>query len=85
MIQFKYGFERKGFTFGWMSKDLYRLPTTKKNRFYHFKKLSVIPIGAGFGYRVTSDKLTILQLQSITNQFSKPVIINKIMDKDCPF
>ena len=36
--KYKYGFDYKGFQFGWKSKELYRLLTSKNKRSYPLKK-----------------------------------------------
>lgn len=85
MIQFKFGFQYKGFMFGWAKRSLWRLPTTIHSRYYPAKKMNTINIGAGQGYRCVGDKLSISQLESMTSQFSKPVVVNKVRHKDVPF
>lgn len=47
--------------------------------------MNTINIGAGQGYRCVGDKLSISQLESMTSQFSKPVVVNKVRHKDVPF
>lgn len=85
MKVFKFGFIFNGFTFGWYDKELWRLPSQIKNRYYTEKKLDKIQIGNKYGYRCGGKKFTVAQLKSITNQFSQPIIVNSVTDKDCPF
>ncbi len=62
VIDFKYGFEYKGFLYGWHKKKLYRLPSIAKDeRKYSIKKLNLIDIGESKGYRLKRDKLTVTQ------------------------
>jgi hypothetical protein len=86
VINFKYGFEYKGFSFGWSNKELYRLPTvTKKNSYYQLKKLSKICINGKVGYRVSLDKKTIIQLKELTEIINYTYIINGYQSPDTPF
>lgn len=89
MIQnFKYGFEYKGFNFGWKDKKLFRLPTTTKDlRSYPLKELPIIEIGKkkNKGYRIVRDKKTIEQLMEITEVIDYKYEINGKKSKDTPF
>jgi len=86
MIQnFKYGFEYKGFNFGWKDKKLFRLPSEKNLRNYPLKELSIINIGNKKGYRVLRDKKTIDQLMELTEIINFKYIVNGHKNKDCPF
>lgn len=84
-ITYKYGFEYKGFIFGWKNKCLYRLPTVKNNRCYGLKKLNPIKINKHLGYRIIRDKKTISQLQELTEIINYIYIINGNQSKDTPF
>lgn len=84
MLNFTYGFSYKGFTFGWLKKELYRLPMEGGNRSYPLKKLSLIKVGKQKGYIVRRQKFSLKQLKS------KTILINKKLfelsnDKDLPF
>lgn len=60
IIDFKYGFEHRGFLYGWYKKELYRLPSVgKDNRKHGIKKLKLIKINKSKGYRIRQDMLTI--------------------------
>lgn len=83
MIIFKYGFEHKGFKYGWSNKQLYRLPISLNQRCYAFKKLNLIKIGNKVGYRLKKDKITIEQLRDKT--ISIDYIYNSVSNSDCPF
>jgi len=83
MYYFKYGFEHKGFQYGWFEKELYRLPSKSDLRYFGFKKLTPITVGNQIGYRCKRDKLSVYQLQQLTGRIS--VSIEVIKDKDVPF
>lgn len=82
---FKYGFQYKGFNFGWKNKKLYRLSSTKSLKSYPFKKLSEIKIGNKKGYRVVRDKKTIEQLMELTEVINYKYVINGKGSVDTPF
>jgi hypothetical protein len=82
---FKYGFEYKGFNFGWKDKKLFRLPSEKNLRNYPLKELKLIKIGNKEGYRVVRDKKTINQLMEITETINFKYIVNGKKHVDCPF
>ena len=84
MILFLYGFEHKGFLYGWYKKELYRLPSESGIKNYSLKKLEMIKVGRQKGYRCKRDKLSLVQLRD------KTIFINKKIyrvqnNKDCPF
>ena len=83
IVKFKYGFEYKGFVFGWKDKELYRLPSSSGRNNYVLKKLKKITVGNKMGYRIKRDKLTVEQLEQKTILINKE--IQKITDKDLPF
>jgi len=84
VFKFTYGFEFEGISYGWLKKELYRFPyTNKKNMAFGFKKMNQIIIGNKVGYRLSSKKRTIEQLESITNNVDYTYI--KVTSKDCPF
>ncbi len=86
MIQiYKYGFEYKGFLFGWKNKTLYRLPTYKNGRSYPLRKINHIEINNKIGYRVVRDKKTIEQLMEMTEIINYKYIINGSHSEDTPF
>lgn len=84
VLNFKYGFDYKSFQFGWLDKELYRLPSKTGNRFFPLKKLKKIKVGKGYGYRVKRDKLSLIQLEAKTKVINKKI---KTIDKnnDTPF
>lgn len=76
LIEFKYGFEYKGFLFGWYRKELYRLPSISTNyRNYGIKKLKLIDVGSVKGYRVKRAKLTVSQCVEMTTVIDKAIHI----------
>jgi hypothetical protein len=78
VIDFKYGFEYKGFLYGWHKKELYRLPSlANDNRKYGIKKLNLIEIGNSKGYRLKQDKLTVTRCVEITVMIEEAVKIYK--------
>jgi hypothetical protein len=83
IIKYKYGFEFKGFLYGWKDKKLFRLPIEKGKRFYSLKEVKEIKVGNKKGYNVGRVKKTIDQLKEIT------IFINykhqQIKDSECPF
>lgn len=81
VLVFKYGFEFDGFLYGWNNKDLYRLPSSSGNKFYGLKKLDVIKVGSGLGYRIKREKLSINQLKLLTINIDKEYeIIDDVVD-----
>lgn len=84
-INFKYGFEYKGFTFGWKEQNLFRLPSKKYNRHYPLKKLSKIKVGSKDGYRVVREKKSISQLMELTEVINYTYTVNGKQSKDTPF
>ena len=85
--EFKYGFNYKGFLFGWYNgfDQLYRLPSTVKKRSYPIKKLNIIKINKQEGYRVARAQKTILQLKELTERIDYVYVLNGVNGKDCPF
>lgn len=67
LIEFKYGFEYRGFLYAWYRKELYRLPSLSVNkRKYGIKKLNIIKVGNKKGYRIKRDMLSITQCVQMT-------------------
>ncbi len=86
MIQnFKYGFEYKGFKYGWLKKELYRLPSQKHRRHYGLRKLPIIKVGNKDGYRVVRDRFTIDQLMNLTERIDYRHVVNGAGSDDCPY
>lgn len=83
VMNFKYGFEEKGFIFGWKDKELYRLSSIRRGRHYPLKKLKKIIVGNQAGYNINRKK------QSINQLLDKTVLINKqvavVQDSDVPY
>jgi hypothetical protein len=74
IINFKFGFEHKGFLFGWHKKELYRLPSVSiNNKKYGIKKLNLIDIGNTKGYRLKKDKFTVTQCVEMTRLIEEAV------------
>ena len=82
LLKFKYGFEYLGFQYGWLNKELYRLPSTSGNYHYGLKKLNIIKVGNKKGYRIKKQKLTIEQIKERTVLIKTEIIVVK--DKDIP-
>ena len=78
--KYKYGFEYKGFLYGWKNKELIRLPTTKGLRNYGLLRLKK---WKDKGYYVGRERKSFNQIEAMT------ILINfeyqKIKDNDCPF
>lgn len=84
ILNFKYGFYINSQPYGWLNKELYRLPYINESKMsFPLKKLEQIIIGNNVGYRVGGKKKTIQQLELITNNIN--VRYNSIKDADCPF
>ena len=83
MLRIKYGFSFDDMNFGWINKELFRLPSKKNKRTFCLKKLDSITIGNKVGYRIGGKRFTLEQLEEMTNFID--VEINKLKDKDCPF
>ena len=83
MIDFKYGFEHKGFVFGWHQKQLYRLPSAN-GKCYPLKKLNEIKVGKQIGYRIRRDKFSLRQLQAKTILIYRNIFIAE-KNNDLPF
>lgn len=83
MTKIQHGVKVNGILYGWIAKELYRLPCEKGNRSYGFKKMSSQMIGNNTGYTLGRRKYTLSQLRQMT------VIINynfnDIQGNDCPF
>lgn len=82
---YKYGFEYRGFTFGWFKKELYRLPSIVHLRSYPIRKLNKIKVGNKDGYRVVRDRLTVDQLMEMTEVIDFTHTINGMGSENCPF
>lgn len=67
---FKYGFTYKGLTYGWKNENLYRLPSSINGRHLPLKEMQLIPIGNNVGYRVSTDRKTVLQLKELTKEIN---------------
>ena len=85
IVKYKYGFEYKGFSFGWSKKKLFRLPTTKNLRSYPLKELSKISIGKKEGYRLMRDRKTIDQIMELTETINYTHVVSGKGSDDCPF
>lgn len=83
-IEFKHGFNYKGVLYGWKDKQLYRLPTFIKKRFYPLKELKTWKRnGIDVGYYVGQERKSFVQLKSMTISINKKIDI--IEDDDLPF
>ena len=69
IYNFEYGFEYKGFLFGWKNEKLFRITSTKGGH-YPLKELSQIKVGNKKGYRIVRDKKTIEQLKELSDVFT---------------
>lgn len=76
-LKFKYGFYHEEFLYGWLKKELYRLPSTSGNKSYGLKKLSIIKVGVGEGYRLKRDKISIQQCKDRTIEINKVITVIK--------
>jgi len=77
-MKFEFGFEYKGFHFGWYNSELYRLPCTIVNKKYGLKKLPHIKVGNKIGYRVKRDKMSVSQCVAMSSEINVfvPIIRN---------
>lgn len=84
MLRFKYGISYKGVVYGWLNKELYRLPYVNEyNMSFPLKKLKQIMIANNVGYQIGNRKKTIKQLEQLTILINKEVSV--IKDADVPF
>jgi len=81
----RYGFLFEGIEYGWIDKELYRLPSLKGNRNLPFKKLNLVIIGKSEGYRLSGKPKTIKQLEEFSEVINYELVLNGKGSKDCPF
>lgn len=79
-----YALTHKGITYGWHNKKLYRLPCKIGLRYYCLKKLTLVPIGRKFGYRLSQKAFTTDQLKQMTCLLIEPYYFTEITHKDLP-
>lgn len=83
-MEFNYGFIIENITYVWYRKELYRLPYTKNNRSYNFKKLKPLLIGSTKCYTIGNKKFTINKIKVLTKKF-KETLHHNIIDNKLPF
>ena len=83
MITVKHGILHDGIMYGWIDKQLYRLPSTKGNKTYCYKKMTPTMVGNNAGYYFGRRKKTLAQLQQITTIINQRIFLTK--DEDLPF
>ena len=66
MRKITHGLSHNDITYGWLYKELYRLPIHIGTRYFCLKKLTKVPIGNQFGYRLSQKAFTINQLKEKT-------------------
>lgn len=83
IIRYKYGFKFNGVLYGWMERNLYRLPQMIGKRFYPLKEVPYIEqkrkSGMFKGYRLYGNvRKSIKQIQSMTHyiDFEHEIIEN---------
>jgi hypothetical protein len=77
ILHFTSGFSYKGFNYGWYEKKLYRLPSFSGKYFYSLREVPKINVGKTWGYRIKKDKLSWMQIKSLTKKIDcKIEIIN---------
>lgn len=81
----KYGVSHNNIIYGWLEKNLYRLPVKIGKRYYGFKKLVKIEIGRKYGYKLSQKPFTEAQIKEKTVLLSEPYILTELIDKDVPF
>lgn len=81
----KYGVTHNNIIYGWLEKELYRLPVKIGVRHYGFKKLLKIEIGRKYGYKLSQKPFTDAQLKAKTVLLSEPYTLIEIKDKDLPY
>lgn len=79
----KYGILHDGIVYGWIDKELYRLPSTKGIISYGYKKMKPCVVGNNKGYWIGRRQKSMVQLQGMT------VVINYKLflatDESLPF
>ena len=85
MKKITHGISHNDITYGWHEKELYRLPIHIGNRYFCFKKLTKVPIGNQFGYRLSQKAFTINQLQEKTCLLLSPYYLKEINHESTPF
>jgi hypothetical protein len=80
-MKFQYGFTYKNVRYGWLKKELYRLPFENMKRTYGLKKIT--PIRSGKVYNLQRIQKTIAHLKLMTKKVDWEVKI--IENKDIPF
>lgn len=78
-----YGIEANGLIYGWINKELYRLPVAKGRRSYGLKKMRSCIIGNKVGYYINRKKRTIDQLLEMTTIINRE--IHRVRHGDIPF
>lgn len=85
MKKFKYGFTIGNLRYGWYEKDLYRLPSVSGGNYYPLKLQKVVVVGNQQGYVLNKKRKSLIQLKSMTAQFTEPIVVNDIVDDNTPF
>ena len=85
MKKITHGITHKGIIYGWFEKELYRLPVHISNRYFCLKKLTKVPIGNQFGYRLSQKAFTINQLQELTCLLISPYYLKSNTHESTPF
>jgi hypothetical protein len=66
MKTIKHGIIHNGIIYGWINKELYRLPQSKGTLSFGLKKMTPCEVGNATGYYMGRRKKTIAQLQAMT-------------------
>lgn len=83
MVNVKHGILHNGILYGWINKELYRLPSTKGTKTYCYKKMTPTIVGNNTGYYLGRRKKTLAQLQQMTTVINQRIFLTK--DEDLPF
>ena len=79
ILNFKYGFEINGISYGWHDKKLYRLPFKSGLRWYGLKEIT----RKEWGYTVGRKKIGINRLKQMTHEID--ITIKIVSDNSMPF
>lgn len=85
LIEINIVVEFKGITYGFIEKDLYRLPYKTDKREYPLKKLSKVDLGRKKGYRLSQKPFTLEKIEAYSTVLQKPIIVKRIKHKSTPF
>jgi hypothetical protein len=83
MKTIKHGIIHNGIIYGWIGKELYRLPQSKGTTSFGLKKMTPCGVGNATGYYMGRRKKTIAQLQAMTSVINFRLFT--VSDAETPF